>query len=172
MLVEYKSKTNAGVGLGVICMTLARLLIADDAAAYLQIVRYIAISAGYILFLAGCGFYAIGKGYHWAWGLSGVVTIPGLIVLYFLPDRHPELKGSDLIEKAPMARIDRDFYANPKWLQDWQSENTWCDTCEQADLGMHSPKEYEEGGRTFVSGLCNNCGNVVTSEVLTIDVDE
>ena len=69
-------------------------------------------------------------------------------------------------------RADRDFYANPQWLQEWQLKNTWCDTCGKADLGMHSPKEYEERGSVYVSGLCNRCGNAVVSEVSQVDRSE
>jgi len=43
--------------------------------------------------------------------------------------------------------------------------NTWCDECGEADLGMHSPHEYEENGQIFVEGLCRRCGHVVLSEV-------
>jgi hypothetical protein len=34
-----------------------------------------------------------------------------------------------------------------------------------ADLGMQSPREYEENGRIYVEGNCTACGRVVTSEV-------
>jgi hypothetical protein len=71
-----------------------------------------------------------------------------------------------------MRRVDRDFRANPSWLKEWYLKNTWCETCKQVDLGMHSPSEYEEDGQVYVSGVCNNCGNSVVSEVLGKEVGQ
>ena len=51
-------------------------------------------------------------------------------------------------------------------------KNTWCDVCGEADLGMHSPEEYEEDGRVFVAGKCNVCENPVASEIVVENVDE
>ena len=64
-----------------------------------------------------------------------------------------------------MARKARDFKARPLREQKWMLNNTWCDECGEADLGMHSPHEYEENGQIFVEGLCRRCGRVVLSEV-------
>ena len=71
-----------------------------------------------------------------------------------------------------MNRVNRDFFANPRTEQEWMLRNTWCDACGKADLGMHSPKEYEEDSRVFVTGKCNVCGSPVTSEIVSGNVDE
>jgi len=64
-----------------------------------------------------------------------------------------------------MSRKDRDFSLRPEEEQEWIIQNTWCDTCGQADLGMNFTQEYEEYGRIFVEGQCLKCGQVVQSEV-------
>jgi hypothetical protein len=48
-------------------------------------------------------------------------------------------------------------------------QNTWCDTCGEADLGISSPREYEEKGRVYVEGQCRKCGQAVRSEVVEKD---
>lgn len=50
--------------------------------------------------------------------------------------------------------------------QRWLTENTWCDACCEADLGISSPAEYEEKGRVFVEGNCSRCGARISSEVI------
>lgn len=65
-----------------------------------------------------------------------------------------------------MKRIDRDFQARPEAERQGLLEDTWCDRCDKADLGMDSPQEYEEGGRIYVSGNCRVCGDEVRSEVI------
>jgi hypothetical protein len=43
--------------------------------------------------------------------------------------------------------------------------DTWCFTCNQADLGMIEPKEYEEAGEVFVEGKCRKCGNKIVTQI-------
>lgn len=62
-------------------------------------------------------------------------------------------------------RSPRDFQDRPPWLREWLVENTWCDSCNAADLGLDSPREYAEDGRIFVEGLCRKCGSTVRSEI-------
>ncbi len=45
------------------------------------------------------------------------------------------------------------------------SENTWCDRCNEADLGISSPQEYEENGKVYIEGTCQKCGETIRSEV-------
>ena len=71
-----------------------------------------------------------------------------------------------------MNRVRRDFFANPELEQEWLLRNTWCDDCGKADLGMHSPEEYEEDGRIFVTGKCKVCDSPIASEVVVKQVDE
>ncbi len=65
-----------------------------------------------------------------------------------------------------MARVDRDFLARPAWEQSWMVENTWCDVCGEADLGLDSPSEYADDGRVYVEGVCRRCGGAVCSEIV------
>lgn len=65
-----------------------------------------------------------------------------------------------------MTRIDRDFEARSAWEQQWLCENTWCQACRIADLGLVDPSEFEEDGRVYVQGYCRACGGVVLSEVV------
>jgi len=48
-------------------------------------------------------------------------------------------------------------------------QNTWCDTCAEADLGMDAPREYEEDGRVYVEGQCRKCRRGVRSEIVERD---
>jgi hypothetical protein len=64
-------------------------------------------------------------------------------------------------------RLKRDFSSNPPGDQKFFLDNTWCDSCGAADLGMKDPHEYEEGGHIFVEGRCVKCGSVVRSKVTT-----
>jgi hypothetical protein len=43
-------------------------------------------------------------------------------------------------------RIFKDFHSRPADEQRWIAENTWCDACAAADLGLDNPPEYFEGG--------------------------
>jgi len=48
-------------------------------------------------------------------------------------------------------------------------EDTWCDACKKADLGMTHPVEYEENGQITVEGRCARCGNAIRT---TVSVEE
>ena len=43
---------------------------------------------GSILFIIGCCFYAKGKGYNGAWGLLGLLSLIGLLILVCMKDKH------------------------------------------------------------------------------------
>jgi hypothetical protein len=76
-----------------------------------------------------------------------------------------QLKREPVSQTQPMTRIDRDFSARPAWEREWMIDNTWCDVCREADLGIVDPEEYELEGRIFVEGRCKKCGQQVRSEV-------
>jgi len=76
---------------------------------------------------------------------------------------HPGSAGST------MNRTERDFAARPPEDLEWMMQNTWCDACAEADLGMDAPREYEEGGHIYVEGKCRRCREVVRSEVVDRD---
>ncbi len=64
-----------------------------------------------------------------------------------------------------MARIERNFSGRDAQEQRWLVENTWCDSCAKADLGLTDPVEYAEGGQVFVEGKCVRCGQRVVSTI-------
>ena len=69
-------------------------------------------------------------------------------------------------------RIERDFYARDPEERDAFLQNTWCNTCQKADLGMTSAIEYEFIERIFIEGKCVVCGDVSITEVVEDDDDE
>jgi hypothetical protein len=62
-------------------------------------------------------------------------------------------------------RIQRDFNKRDDSEKEWFIENTWCDHCLQADLGISNPVEYEIEGKIFIEGNCLKCGKIVISEI-------
>jgi hypothetical protein len=86
MLAEYKRTTNIGVGLGLIGEILGRVLVNSGSLA----LGGLLILAGFVTFIWGCSQYAKAKGHSPWWGLMGILSLIGLLVLLFLPDRHKE----------------------------------------------------------------------------------
>lgn len=71
------------------------LLLQSFAASYtwppsLVLTGNLLLLAGTALLLAGLAFYAKAKGRHPAWGLFGLLSIVGVIVLGILPDRSAQ----------------------------------------------------------------------------------
>ena len=89
MLAEYKTKTNIYVGLGILGQIAARFIIsgAGESTPKLMLGLVLLIAA-IVSFIAGCCFYAKGKGYSGALGLLGLLSCIGLIILVLLPDKH------------------------------------------------------------------------------------
>lgn len=86
MLPENRTKTNIGVGVGILLEVLGRVAIAVSAA--LAIPGLIIFLIGVAVFVWGCMNYAKGKG-HSPWlGVLGLLSVIGLIILVLLPDRH------------------------------------------------------------------------------------
>ena len=54
-------------------------------------------------------------------------------------------------------RVERDFFARNQVEQEFICENSWCDACDEADIGLLEPHEFEEEGRIFVEGACARC---------------
>ena len=64
-----------------------------------------------------------------------------------------------------MNRIPRNFQSRSQIEQNWMLDNTWCNNCNEAGIGMKNPVEYEENGIIFVEGQCLRCGKIVRSEI-------
>ncbi len=50
--------------------------------------------------------------------------------------------------------------------KDWFITETWCDYCDEADLGIMEIKLYRENGKEFIEGKCKKCKNTVLTEVV------
>ena len=92
MLAGYKRKTNVGVGFGILFQGISKIapLIGGD---WGVIISLSSLLFGIGLFTWGCMSYMKGKGYHGAWGLLGLLSIIGLIILVLFPDRHKKIKA-------------------------------------------------------------------------------
>jgi nicotinamide riboside transporter PnuC len=93
MLPANKKKTNLGVGLGIGVQIVGRIMQATGSTATATL-GVLLVLAGLAIFIWGCAMYMQGKGYHPAWGLLGLLSVIGLIILAVLRDRHPEEKVS------------------------------------------------------------------------------
>ncbi|GGX65394.1 hypothetical protein GCM10007392_36580 [Saccharospirillum salsuginis] len=70
-------------------------------------------------------------------------------------------------------RLERDFYLREPDEQQAFLDNTWCNQCQEMDLGMTDPVEFEFKGRVFIEGRCQRCGAPVTTEIAEDDdIDE
>lgn len=69
-------------------------------------------------------------------------------------------------------RIPRDFYARDPEEQEAFLQNTWCNQCQEIDLGMTDPVEYELMTRIFIEGKCAKCGDVSITEVVEDDDED
>ena len=66
----------------------------------------------------------------------------------------------------------REFLARSQAEQQMLTEDSWCDVCEEADLGMRDPKEFEEDGKIVIEGFCRKCGNPIRNHITEIVRDE
>ena len=63
-------------------------------------------------------------------------------------------------------KVNRVFYERQPQDKEWLLQNTWCDFCEKADLGIERPTEIELNGKIYLSGICLICGNEIKSEII------
>jgi len=87
MISEYRIKTNIGVGFGILAQIVGFL-----ASYYIQIgivlwCAAILIYGGFLLLIWGLWNYAKGKGYKGVWGLLGLLSIFGFVILALFPDK-------------------------------------------------------------------------------------
>ena len=62
-------------------------------------------------------------------------------------------------------KIARDFFARDEEEKKAFLEQTWCDHCQEANLGMVEPIEYELNDTVFIEGKCAKCGNIILTEL-------
>ncbi|MCW5558515.1 MAG: hypothetical protein KIT22_11880 [Verrucomicrobiae bacterium] len=88
MLPDKKTKTNIGVGIGILLQISGRLLIANSEGGASFGLLLVLVGAGF--FIWGCMNYAEAKGHSKWLGLLGLLSCIGLLILIFLPDRHKQ----------------------------------------------------------------------------------
>ena len=86
MLAEYKTKTNIGVGSGIVLQIVGRSLQGQGESTML--LGFLLILVGFGAFIWGCASYAQGKGHSQWFGALGFLSIIGLIVLVVMPDKN------------------------------------------------------------------------------------
>jgi hypothetical protein len=62
--------------------------------------------------------------------------------------------------------VAREFSVRKPQDREWLLQNTWCDYCKKADLGMEIPTEFELNGKIYISGFCLSCGHEIKSEII------
>ncbi len=62
-------------------------------------------------------------------------------------------------------RIERDFNARDEDEKRAFLEETWCDQCQEVNLGMVEPAEYELNEIIFIEGKCKKCGSIILTEL-------
>ncbi|MBR9882169.1 hypothetical protein [Marinobacterium lacunae] len=65
--------------------------------------------------------------------------------------------------------VPRDFFARTPEERAIFMHETWCDNCQQVNLGMIEPFEYELHGIVFIEGRCCRCGEAVLTELTEDD---
>jgi len=98
MLAGYKRKTNIGIGLAFVTFFAAILINSLSESQIVSVFAYVLMTSVMPLWIFGICCYAKGKGYHGAWGLLGVFTLIGLIILACFPDRHKSISESQKIK--------------------------------------------------------------------------
>ena len=59
----------------------------------------------------------------------------------------------------------RDFRDRDEWTQDELLSTLWCDTCNEGNLGVLNPQEYEVKGVVYLEGVCTQCGEPVVATI-------
>ncbi len=82
------SLTYGITGIGLQVVGCAFSIVAQDIDPVVALIGVAGLWIGAGLLVVGLGYYASAKGHHWAWGLVGLLSIIGLLILAALPDRH------------------------------------------------------------------------------------
>lgn len=82
MIAKYKSRSNRFVTAWLF-LQLAGLLVGAEFGALISL-------AGGVCLIVGCCYYSKAKGHCSLWGLLGLLSIIGLIILVCFPDRRKQ----------------------------------------------------------------------------------
>ena len=91
MLKEFEKKTNIGIGVGILFHLLSGVLLGFWASGDSRTLAILAIVVGVlgtIMFFWGLSSYAKGKGHSGVYGLLGIFSLLGLIILAVMPDKN------------------------------------------------------------------------------------
>ena len=69
-------------------------------------------------------------------------------------------------------RVQRDFSTRDPRDRESLLVNTWCNVCEQADLGMTDPVEFESEEGSVLEGRCAVCGAPVETLLTEVEAEE
>lgn len=64
----------------------------------------------------------------------------------------------------------RDFYLREEEERDLLIAEVWCHRCQDFNLGLDEPVEYEGNGMIFLEGKCAQCASTVVMEILEQNV--
>jgi hypothetical protein len=87
---EKKINANIGIGIGVIIQP-SRFILVHKGIVSADVGQLIWL-IGVLCFIWGCMNYAEGKGSSKWFGLLGILSLIGLLALFFLPDQHKDGK--------------------------------------------------------------------------------
>lgn len=73
---------------------------------------------------------------------------------------------TDMTEETPIAK---DFFARSEEEQKDFLSQTWCNQCQEMDLGMKNPKEFETSTRFWIEGECVKCDAPMITEIVFED---
>ena len=65
-----------------------------------------------------------------------------------------------------MIRKKLDFFRRPEEERDMLIAEVWCHRCQDVDLGLDDPQEFEGNGMVFLEGKCMQCGTTVVAEII------
>ena len=86
MLPEYKTKSNIGIASGFGAQIVGFML--PEEPAMIGLLSLLLLLGGVVLICWGCVCYAKGKGRSGFWGILGITSLLGLIILVLLPDDY------------------------------------------------------------------------------------
>lgn len=94
MLAKYKAPTNGFIAAGFLFQIVGIFLSETPLGGVIRV-------AGGVLVIVGCCFYAKSKGYSATWGLLGILSIIGLLILICLKDRTVTCAPSNVEFRCP-----------------------------------------------------------------------
>ena len=88
MIAEYKKNANIWLLIGFVIWFFGNMMRSGGVGDSYIMLGNLVFVVGAGLFIYGCTLYAKAKGYNWAVGLLGILSLIGLIVLAVLPDKN------------------------------------------------------------------------------------